>query len=94
MAVPSTRPTDRGELAAGKPAKAKIIAHENVSISLYSDGTSAASHAVLNVHSNRMTFTQLSTPRVPEECPHATAWMLADAASEVLEDAHQDQPHL
>jgi len=84
----------RAETRLWKPSKTKIVAHWNVSVSSYDNGTFVASHARLDSSSGRYIFTRLSNPEVDTDCPHYLAWMLAAAAEEVLSDAHADQPHI
>jgi hypothetical protein len=70
----------------------KLVAYENVSVATYASGTRRASHGRLDVSSNRMTFTALSVPTEVWDCAHGTSHDLAEAAREVLEDAHQQDP--
>lgn len=66
----------------------KVVAHENISVTTYASGTRRASHGRLDVNSNRMTFTALSVPSEDWRCGNGTAHDLAEAAVEVLRDAH------
>lgn len=66
----------------------RLVAYENVSVATYASGTRRASHGRLDVSSNRMTFTALSVPSELWDCAHGTAHDLAEAALEVLGDAH------
>lgn len=66
----------------------KLTAYENVSVATYASGTRRASHARLEVTTNRMVFTQLSVPSEEWTCQHGIKHDLAEAAAEVLDDAH------
>jgi hypothetical protein len=84
----------RAETKLWRPAKVKMIAHWNVAISGYDNGTFVATHARYDTNSGRFVFTRLSDPDRDQECPHYLAAMLAEAAQEVHQDCHADMPHL
>lgn len=70
----------------------KLVAYVNVSVATYASGTRRASHARLDVDTNRMIFTQLSTPTETWDCAHGMYHDLAEAAAETLDDAHAQEP--
>lgn len=69
----------------------RVVAYENISVTKYASGTRRASHARLDVNSNRMVFTGLSVPIEQYECAEGIAHDLAEAATEHLDDAHRQE---
>ena len=69
----------------------KLVAYVNVSVATYASGTRRASQARLDLATNRMLFTQLSTPIEKWECAHGIWHDLAEAAAEALSDAHSQE---
>lgn len=66
----------------------KLVAYMNVSVARYDSGTRRASHARLDVATNRMVFTQLSVPHEDWDCPYPDLHDLVEAAAEAFGDAH------
>ena len=70
----------------------KLVAYVNVSVATYASGTRRASQGRLDLSTNRMIFTQLSTPVEVWDCAHGMFHDLAEAAAEALQDAHSQEP--
>lgn len=69
----------------------RVTAYENVSVTTYASGTRRASHARLDVSTNRMIFTQLSIPTEAWGCAYGIAHDLYHAAEERLDDLHAQE---
>lgn len=83
----------RAETRLWRPSKTRLIAHENVSVSMYDSGALVASHARMDASSGRYVFTRLSDPGAENECPHVIVAALREAAEELWYDVHAESPH-
>jgi hypothetical protein len=70
----------------------KLTAWETITVSTYASGTRRASHGRLDLSSNRMVFTQLTSPQ-DGPCPvHGVAHMLVQSAAEHELDVQAQEP--
>jgi hypothetical protein len=87
MSESTSAPPSKRIINHGQSENRKISAYQAISVTLYADGSARVSHARLDLSSNRMVFTPLSSWDEPQWEDHSPERALAYGAAEHLDDA-------